>query len=234
MAAFFKIRWERYRRVTFTGSHQPCPLCGGSDSVVIGRFDRWFNPLVNVLCRHCGLIFLDPTPTDEELDRYYKEQFWSRSQGSDQPTAKTIANYRRYSQGRLALLAPFLKPGMHILDIGAGGGEFLLAARRRGYQVEGIEPSAGYARYCRQAYGLDVHAATLADTELGDKRYDLITCNHSLEHMRDPLGALARLHDHLDPDGYLYVSVPDLGDPDTWPCAIFTPATCAASPTRLW
>lgn len=221
MVALFKIRWGRYRRVAFAGSHRPCPLCGGDDSVVIGRLDRWFNPLVNVLCRRCGLIFLDPMPTDEELDRYYRDQFWSRSQGSDEPTAKTIAKDTRYSQGRLALLAPFLKPGMRVLDVGAGGGEFLLAARRRGYDVEGIEPSAGYARYCRQAYDLDVHAATLADADLGDKRYDLITCNHSLEHMRDPLRALQRLHHHLEADGHLYVSVPDLGDPHTWPLRYF-------------
>jgi 2-polyprenyl-3-methyl-5-hydroxy-6-metoxy-1,4-benzoquinol methylase len=221
MVALLKIRWGRYQRVAFTGNHQPCPLCDSDDRVVIGRLDRWFNPLVNVLCRYCGLIFLDPMPSDEELDRYYTDQFWSRSQGSDEPTAKTIAKATRYSRGRLELLAPFLKPGMRVLDDGAGGGEFLLAARQRAYEVEGIEPSAGYARYCRQTYGLNVHAATLADTGLGDRTFDLITCNHSLEHMRDPLRALQRLHDHLKADGHLYVSVPDLGDLHIWPLRYF-------------
>ncbi len=79
MSAFFKIRWGRYRRVKFAGSHRPCPLCGNNDAVLVSRFDRWFNPLVNVMCRRCGLVFLDPMPTDQELDQYYRDQFWSRS-----------------------------------------------------------------------------------------------------------------------------------------------------------
>jgi hypothetical protein len=72
--AHLKIRWGRYRRVRFSGSHQPCRLCGGNDTVVVSRFDRWLNPLVNVMCRGCRLVFLDPMPTDEEINAYYKDQ----------------------------------------------------------------------------------------------------------------------------------------------------------------
>ncbi len=39
--------------------------------------------------------------------------------------------------------------------------------------------------------------------------------------MRDPLAALRRLHDLLKPDGHLYVSVPNLGDPRMWPLRYF-------------
>jgi len=39
--------------------------------------------------------------------------------------------------------------------------------------------------------------------------------------MRDPLAALRRLHDLLKPDGHLYVSVPNLGDPNIWPIRYF-------------
>jgi SAM-dependent methyltransferase len=221
MQTYLKIRWSRYRRVRFTGSHQPCRLCGGNDTVVVSRFDRWFNPLVNVMCRGCGLVFLDPMPTDEEIDAYYKDQFWLRSQGSDEPTEKSILKAARYAESRLSLLSPLLKPGMRILDVGAGGGEFLATARRHGFEVDGIEPSAGYARYCQRTYGIAIHAAPLADVDLGEKKFDLITCNHSVEHMRDPLGALRRLHGLLNPDGHLYVSVPDLGDPNVWPTRYF-------------
>jgi 2-polyprenyl-3-methyl-5-hydroxy-6-metoxy-1,4-benzoquinol methylase len=219
--AHLKIRWGRYRRVRFSGSHQPCRLCGGNDTVVVSRFDRWLNPLVNVMCRGCGLVFLDPMPTDEEINTFYKDQFWLRSQGSDEPTEKTILRASRDGESRLSLLSPLLKPGMRILDVGAGGGEFLVAARRRGFEVDGIEPSLGYARYCQRAYGIAMQSAPLADVNFGDKKFDLITCNHSLEHMRDPLAALRRLHDLLKPDGHLYVSVPNLGDPNAWPLRYF-------------
>lgn len=216
-----KIRWARYRRVGFVGNHQPCRLCGGEDFVVVSRFDRWFNPLVNVLCRGCGLVFLDPMPTDAEINAYYKDQFWLRSQGSDEPTEKTIMRATRGAERRLSMLAPWLKPGMRILDVGSGGGEFLAVARRSGYEVDGVEPSAGYARYCRRTYGIAVHAAPLADVDMGGKTFALITANHSLEHMREPLAALRRMHEHLAPDGHLFISVPDLGDPNMWPTRFF-------------
>lgn len=226
LPAHFRIRWARYKRVRFTGTHQPCRLCGGNDFVVVSRFDRWFNPLVNVMCRGCGLVFLDPMPTDAETNAYYKDQFWLRSQGSDQPTEKTVLKAARDAEGRLSLLSPWLKPGMRVLDVGAGGGEFLAAARRRGFAVEGVEPSIGYADYAKRAYGIDVHAAPLAEVDFADKRFDLITSNHSLEHMRDPLAALQRLHALLKPDGHLYISVPDLGDERLWPRRFFHIGHC--------
>ncbi len=115
--AHLKIRWGRYRRVRFSGSRQPCRLCGGNDTVVVGRFDRWLNPLVNVMCRGCGLVFLDPMPTDEEINAYYRDQFWLRSQGSDEPTEKTILRAARDGESRLSLLSPLINPGMRILDV---------------------------------------------------------------------------------------------------------------------
>jgi len=66
-----------------------------------------------------------------------------------------------------------------------------------------------------------MQSAPLADVDFADRKFDLITSNHSLEHMRDPLAALRRLHDLLKPDGHLYVSMPNLGDPRMWPLRYF-------------
>jgi 2-polyprenyl-3-methyl-5-hydroxy-6-metoxy-1,4-benzoquinol methylase len=226
LPAHLRIRWGRYQRAGFTGSHQACRLCDGTDLFVASRFDRWLNPLVNVMCRDCGLIFLDPMPTDAEANAYYKDQFWLRSQGSDEPTAKTILKAARHAEGRLTMLSPWLAPGMRILDVGAGGGEFLAAAHRRGFEVEGVEPSAGYAAYAQRKYGIAVHPTPLAEADLGAKKFDLITSNHSLEHMRDPLAALRRMYDLLQPKGHLYISVPNLGDERLSPKRFFHAGHC--------
>ncbi len=85
-----------------------CCLCGGNDTVVVSRFNRWLYPPVNVTCRGCGLVFLDPMPTDKEINAYYKDQFWLRSQGSDEPTEKTILRAARDGESRLSLLLPLL------------------------------------------------------------------------------------------------------------------------------
>lgn len=221
MNSYFNIRWSRYRRAGYIGSHQPCCLCGGKDLVIVSRFDRWFNPLVNVLCRGCGLVFLDPMPTVEEVDNYHSRQFWLQSQGSVEPTEKTITRASQGAEGRLSMLASMLKPGMRILDVGAGGGEFVAAAQRRGFDAEGVEPNIGYARYGQRTYGVKIHAMPFAQVDFGGKKFDLITSNHSLEHMRDPLGVMIRFHELLEPDGYLHIWVPDLGGPNMWPLRYF-------------
>jgi SAM-dependent methyltransferase len=169
------------------------------------------------MCRQCGLVFLDPMPTEAEVDEYYKHHYWLRSQGASEPTAKTILRGERRARERLRMLAPVLKPGARILDVGAGGAEFLVAARQLGFEVEGIEPSLGYARYCERTYGIKIHAATVAEIDFGTRKFDFITCNHALEHIRDPLDTLRRLHRILQPDGYLFVGVPDLAEPNRWP-----------------
>jgi SAM-dependent methyltransferase len=42
----------------------------------------------------------------------------------------------------------------------------------------------------------------------GDRRYDLVFSNHTLEHMADPIGVLARIRERLQPGGTLVSAVP--------------------------
>ena len=223
MALFASIRWKRYRSFQFTGDATPCNLCGGTDFEVVARRDRWLQPLTNVMCRQCGLVFLSPMPTDEELDQHYRNDFWQRSQGGREPNAKQIKRAMRGAEGRLAALEKVLKPGARILDVGAGGGEFVALAQRRGYDAEGIEPGEDYANYARKTYGVRMHNSSLADTDLGGRRFDIVTTNHAVEHLRDPLDSLRRMHAVLEPGGHLLIAVPDLAE-DRWPWRWFQPA----------
>ena len=217
----FRIRWSRYRPFSFVGTHVPCSLCGSEDLSVVRKRDRWFNRLRNVLCRRCGLIFLNPMPSDQEVQDFYRHHFWRRSQGAFLPTAKRLRRDRRSAQDRMQLLTPMLKPGMRILDIGSGSGEFLAAAKSAGYEVEGVEPSLEYARYSEREHGVTVHAEPLAGVDFGTRRFDLITSNHAFEHMRDPLGSFRRCHELLRPSGYLNIAVPDLAESGTWPLRFY-------------
>jgi len=204
-----------YRPFRYTGEKIACNLCGSRESAVLATRDRWLNPLTNVICTNCGLIRVDPMPTDAELDRYYADHYRLHYQSTMEPTPKTIARGTKGAQARLAVLSKLIKPGGRVLDIGAGGGEFLAEAKRLGFEVEGVEPSVGFARYAERTYGVKVHMAPLNKIDFGDKKFDLIHSFHVFEHLRDPFASMKLVHSLLVPGGYFYVAVPNMAEERT-------------------
>jgi len=96
-----------------------------------------------------------------------------------------------------------------LLQVGCGYGLLLDEARRRGYDVEGVEPSAAAADYARGHLGLAVREMAIEEAELDADTYDAILLVDVLEHLDDPLATLDRLLGVLAPSGALVVVTPD-------------------------
>ncbi len=201
-----------YRPFRYVGEHLACNLCGSREKAVLSTHDRWLNPLTNVICTQCGLIRVDPMPTDAELDRYYTDHYRLHYQSTPEPTPKSIDRGTKAAQRRLKRLSRLIPPGGNVLDVGAGGGEFLAEAKRLGFQVEGVEPSVGFARYAERTYGVKVHIAPLNKIGFEGRKFDLIHSFHVFEHLRDPLASMTLIHSLLKPGGYFYVAVPDMAE----------------------
>jgi 2-polyprenyl-3-methyl-5-hydroxy-6-metoxy-1,4-benzoquinol methylase len=204
-----------YRPFRYTGENIACNLCGSAEKAVIGTRDRWLNPLTNVICAKCGLIRVDPMPTDAELERYYTDHYRLHYKSTFEPTPTSIHRGRKGAKGRLDRLAPQLKNGARILDIGAGGGEFLAEAKSRGYEVEGVEPSVGFAGYAERNYGVKVHVSPLMKIDFADRKFDLVHSYHVFEHLRDPMASMKLVHSLLLPGGHFYIAVPDMAEKRT-------------------
>lgn len=69
-------------------AHDSCPVCQGRVMVPNGRInwlgiDFWY-----VVCTRCGLKFMNPMPTQESYQEFYKSKFWQqkiRNLGYHQP-----------------------------------------------------------------------------------------------------------------------------------------------------
>ncbi|MBK1661799.1 class I SAM-dependent methyltransferase [Paracraurococcus ruber] len=206
----------------YVGEPIACTLCGGRDAVAVARLDRRLKPLTTVACTACGLLRSDPMPTEAELATYYTALYRLDYQMAGRgPSRAHVGRGRAEAARRLALLAPALPRGARVLDFGAGSGEFLAALAAAGHAPLGLEPGADYAAAARRRYGVPVLAASLAEAELPARSFDAITAHHVIEHLRDPVAALARLAGWLREDGVLYVSVPDLSPSDRPPFARF-------------
>jgi 2-polyprenyl-3-methyl-5-hydroxy-6-metoxy-1,4-benzoquinol methylase len=162
-------------------------------------------------CPNCGLIYLSPRPTPDEMSRYYPTNYAlfqsaMRRRHWWQPSLWL----ERRDINRRCKAAACLRSQGCILDVGCGTGEFLAAMRQRGWETIGIELTPAAATYAREQLQLDIKTGTLHEIDLPSANFDVITLWTVLEHLYDPLSTLQKIHSILCPDGLLLISIPDV------------------------
>jgi SAM-dependent methyltransferase len=115
-----------------------------------------------------------------------------------------------FDRARLRMLREVAPPPAVLLDVGAGRGRFVAAARAAGYDARGIEPSAGAVAAARALYGVGVEEVTIAEADVAAGSLDALVLWHVLEHVEDPAEALEAIGGWLRPGGALLVGVPNL------------------------
>lgn len=195
----------------YRGEEVPCNLCGSHHRLTISHTDRRLKTLKTVACETCGLIRTDPMPTDAELDSYYGGEYRLDYQFaiSKTPPRFHLRRSQRDAEARLALLQPALEGSRRVLDFGSGSGEFLALAAKAGHEVQGIEPGESFAAFARETYGVAVQSKVWQQVDFAPASFDVISANHVLEHLREPVSALKRMSEWLAEDGVLFVSVPN-------------------------
>ena len=97
--------------------------------------------------------------------------------------------------------------GGKLLDIGAGGGEFVYLSKRSGYQSVGVEPNVGYSEFAESQYGVTV---TTGDFRGVSDTYYIVTMFHVLEHLANPMQVFKALWALVDNGGYVFIEVPNI------------------------
>jgi SAM-dependent methyltransferase len=163
-------------------------------------------------CPACGAGATLPLATPAEVASFYPDSYgpYDDRMGT---LAGAISKIVRASQGRRALASLPLSalrdaPAGRAVDVGCGRGDVAALFVQRGWQVTGVEPSAGACRAAR-ARGVDARQGTLADVPLEDGAYDAAIFQHSLEHTPDPSGDLTKIRDALRPGGVVLITVPN-------------------------
>lgn len=100
-----------------------------------------------------------------------------------------------------------------VLELGPATGYMSRALAQHGCTVTGVEVDSGMAaqaaQHCERMIVGDLDVLDL-DRELGSDRFDVIVAADVLEHLKDPLAALLRLRDRLEPSGFFVISVPNV------------------------
>lgn len=155
-------------------------------------------------CQACTFIFRNPRPTFGEIAEYYSRDTQYESWLAAEKARDAM--WRR----RLRKIAHHRTSGS-LLDIGTGIGQFLHVAQET-FRVEGTEVSESALRIGRDKYGLALHHGSLeeiADTILRERRFDIVTLFHVLEHVPYPVTTLAACRQLLVEGGLLVIAVPN-------------------------
>ena len=73
-----------------------------------------------------------------------------------------------------------------MLDVGCATGEFLAAAKARGWEGYGVETSAIAADYAARTYGVQIHVGALDSVPWPAGWFDAVTLWDVIEHVPSP------------------------------------------------
>ncbi|MBU1626419.1 class I SAM-dependent methyltransferase, partial [bacterium] len=99
-----------------------------------------------------------------------------------------------------------------LLEIGSGGGLFLLEANKNGYVVYGIELNPIQAEYIRNELGFECVHYPLSEGLFDNIKFDIIYHCDVLSHFYNPVSEFKKMHDKLNDDGLLIFETGNLGD----------------------
>lgn len=174
-----------------------CHACGCAENAVFLAARGY----TVVRCKGCGLAFVNPQPSDRELDVLY---------GSHDQGDQWHIHEDRFNHAVRGEISRFCRSGS-VLDVGCGAGDFLRVMREGGFSVAGVERSERGWQYATRSYGLDVFHGSVEDFFAAGRRrsFDVITILNVLEHLKHPRATLESLAALSTRHGLLVVVVPD-------------------------
>lgn len=159
-----------------------------------------------VRCTVCGLRFVNPMPSDEELAALYPSDYYAYRDAPKASRWKLKAKkILGYWQGTKEPI--FARPG-RFLDIGCGSGDFVAQMSAQGWDSHGVEINKQAALKGRMR-GLQI-SGTIRDANFGAEQFDYVRASHSFEHVTRPHETLDEIHGLLKPAGRLLVAVPNV------------------------
>jgi len=185
--------------------HYSCNLCGQEKEKIL--FERAVLAGSNVVvCMNCGLIYVNPRPSDKALNELYNENYY-KGNGFD-GTADYVADAIRspFEQKTsahfdVAVISDFVPSGGYLLDIGCGLGHLMKLAHARGYHVEGYDISPFAVEFVKKQ-GFHVYHSF---GSIPSERFDAVTIVETLEHANDPMAIIKEAFRVLKKGGVLYI-----------------------------
>jgi len=171
-----------------------------------------------VQCKNCGLQFVHPQPSEDEIRKYYQKHYFL------QRTDRGYNNYfspamkreiERIIQLNLKDLGfadyeQRLGTERRALDIGCAAGYFVNFMSERGWGAAGIDISPECVRFAQEVLKKNVIRGDYLSNTYHHK-FHLITLWATIEHLHHPDRVVKKMYDDLEEKGMLYLTTCRIG-----------------------
>ncbi|MHC4550124.1 MAG: class I SAM-dependent methyltransferase [Planctomycetota bacterium] len=201
-----------------------CDLCGADEADVRMQKDEWRL----VRCRRCSLVYLDPRPAPDVIEKDYDwfrhAPLQTRVRRARENPVRTLLRkargkglFRRKPRERVVLdrIREFA-PGGRFLDVGCGDGLMVETMAAAGYEAHGLDISDVAVAEAHRRGRHGVRKGTIHAAPFDAGSFDVILLMSYLEHEHQPSRALERTRALLRPGGHVFVKVPHYGSWNRW------------------
>ncbi len=143
-----------------------------------------------VRCTRCGLVFVNPRPTLEEMQQHYPAGYF--------PSESTDQFQKRYEL-QAGLVQRFPTESKFLLDVGCANGGFPRFMKGLGWTVEGVE----IALHSANIDDFHVYRCPFTEAPIPQERFDVVTMWAVLEHVHDPMSYFKMANSVLKKKGHV-------------------------------
>jgi len=176
-------------------TQRACVACGSTNARPLGVK----NDLDVVSCVECDSVYTTYSP-------WYSSSFFYSAfyLNEDELSPPQFVNTRLEE-----ITADFsrFRKNNRLLDIGCGAGTLLSAARKNGWNAQGLDVSAGAVKHVRDM-GFEVYEGELQAAAFPSEFFDVVTAAELLEHLIDPRPLLQEVARILRPGGLFWTTTP--------------------------
>ena len=197
-----------------------CLICNKSEKLnylsdfilEIKEDEEFFKDAKIYRCSDCDFSFINPMPSSEKIDYFYKKIYRS----NNRPPFLVGENYDEQKQyyledknlGYVSYLTTLIdvKRIKNFYDFGCGNGDLGYALKKK-FPKLNLFCTEGDS-YCEKILN-EREYNNLKNLNNVKYNFDLITTTHSLEHLTDINSIFIKFKEFLNPEGYIFFEVPN-------------------------
>lgn len=184
-----------------------CPICNWN---IQNKYNKLFWKYSLFKCLNCGLEFINPQPTESEIEAIYSEAYYKAWWISWKEENEFIKEMKKQTFSlRLDEILKY-KKYWKILDIWCATWFFLEKAQELWFDPYGIELSEYSSEIAKSKFWEDkIYNWKIENVNFENNFFDVICMSDLVEHVQDPIVLMEKCKDLLKDDWIIMIMTPD-------------------------